>query len=64
MGKKQTEAGMSGNEFESKALLHDLIAAETEIRECRRRVIEDILKLFKDPDMAKKDIERVIRGML
>jgi hypothetical protein len=55
---------MSGNEFESKALLHDLIAAETEIRECRRRVIEDILKLFKDPDMAKKDIERVIRGML
>jgi ribosome recycling factor len=53
---------MSG--FEVKMLRHELAAAETEIREVRRKVIEQILELFKDPDMAKKDIERVIRGML
>jgi hypothetical protein len=55
---------MNGEEFESKALLHDLIAAETELRECRRKLIESILELFKIEGMAKKDIERVIRGML
>jgi uncharacterized protein YeeX (DUF496 family) len=50
--------------FEVKMLRHELAAAETEIRECRRRVIQEILELFKGPDMAKKDIERVIKGML
>jgi hypothetical protein len=51
-------------DFEVRRLRHDLAAAETELREVRRKTIEDILELFKDPDMAKKDIERVIKGML
>lgn len=52
------------SEFEIKMLRHDLAAAETEIREIRRKTIEDILELFKIEGMAKKDLERVIRGML
>jgi hypothetical protein len=52
------------SDFEVKMLRHDLAAAETELRECRRKIIEEILELFKDSDMAKKDIERVIREML
>jgi ribosome recycling factor len=52
------------SDFEVKMLRHDLAAAETEIREVRRKILEKVLELFKDPDMAKKDIERVIKGML
>ena len=51
-------------EFEVKILRHELAAAETEIREIRRKTIEDILELFKIEGMAKKDLERAIREML
>ena len=52
------------SDFEIKMLRHDLAAAETEIREIRRKTIEDILELFKIEGMAKKDLERAIREML
>lgn len=52
------------SDFEIRILRHDLAAAETEIREVRRKTIEQILELFKIEHMAKKDLERVIRGML
>lgn len=52
------------SDFELKMLRHDLAAAETEIREIRRKTIEDILELFKIEGMAKKDLERAIREML
>ena len=52
------------SDFELKMLRHDLAAAETELRECRRKIIEQILELFKIEHMAKKDLERAIRGML
>jgi hypothetical protein len=52
------------SDFEIKMLRHDLAAAETEIRECRRKVIEEILELFQIEHMAKPDLERAIREML
>ena len=52
------------SDFEIKLLRHELAAAETEIREVRRKIIEDILKLFEIEHMAKKDLERAIREML
>ena len=52
------------SDFEIKMLRHELAAAETEIREIRRKTIEDILELFKIEGMAKKDLERAIREML
>jgi hypothetical protein len=52
------------SDFEISMLRHELAAAETEIKECRRKLIEGILEVFKIEGMAKKDIERVIRGML
>jgi uncharacterized protein YeeX (DUF496 family) len=51
-------------DFEVRMLRHELAAAETELRDCRRKMLEEILELFVDPDMAKKDIERIVRGML
>jgi hypothetical protein len=64
MGQKQKETGMTPQEFEVLSLRRDLEAAETEVRECRKHLIREILELFKIEEMAKKDIERVIRGML
>ena len=55
---------MTPQEFEVLSLRRDLEAAETEVRECRKHLIREILELFKIEEMAKKDIERVIRGML
>lgn len=52
------------SDAEIKILRHDLAAAETEIREVRRKTIEHILEFFKIEGMAKKDLERVIRDML
>jgi len=52
------------SDFEIRMLRHELAAAETEIREIRRKLIEDILEYFKIEGMAKKDLERVIRNML
>lgn len=37
---------------------------EMQEQEIRRKVIEQILELFKIEHMAKKDLERVIREML
>lgn len=52
------------SDIEIRLLRHDLAAAETEIREVRRKTIEQILELFKIEHMAKKDLERAIMGML
>ena len=56
--------GLAEDEFEVKILRHDLAAAETEIRETRRKIIENILELFKIENVAKADLERSIREML
>lgn len=52
------------SDINERLLRHELVAAETEIHEVRRRVIKEILELFKIEHMAKKDLERVIRDML
>lgn len=52
------------SDFENKLLQHELAAAETEIRELRRKLINEILDLFKIEHMAKKDLERAIKDML
>ena len=52
------------NDFEIKMLQHELAAAETEIKECRKRIIKEVLDLFKIEHMAKVDLERKIKEML
>jgi hypothetical protein len=55
---------MTPDECEIKNLRLEVIRAETEVNECRKKVIREILDLFSIEGMAKKDLERAIRGML
>ena len=55
---------MTPEEFQISLLRREVEAAETEARECKRKVLNEILGYLKLDHIAKKDIERIIRGML
>ena len=54
---------MTPQEFEITRLRHDLMAAETEIRELRHKLIEELLKKARLEGMALKDLIRIMEGM-
>ena len=55
---------MTPEEFQINLLQREVAAAETEVRECKKKLLNEILEYFKHEHIAKKDIERIIRGML
>ena len=54
---------MTPQEYEIARLRHDLMAAETEIKELRKRLIDQILEYTKLEGIALKDIVRILEGM-
>jgi hypothetical protein len=54
---------MTPQEFEIIRLRHDLMAAETEIRELRHKLLEELLKQAKLEGIALKDLIRIMEGM-
>jgi hypothetical protein len=54
---------MNPQEFEITRLRHDLAAAETEIRELRHRLLEELLTQARLEGIALKDLIRIMEGM-
>lgn len=54
---------MTPQEYEINQLRHDLAAAETEIRELRKKVIDQILEYAKLEGITVKDLIRIMRGL-
>jgi hypothetical protein len=54
---------MTPQEFEITRLRHDLMAAETEIRDLRHRLLEELLKQARLDGIALKDLIRIMEGM-
>ena len=54
---------MDAQEFEITRLRHDLMAAETEIRELRHRLLEELLNCARLEGIALKDLIRIMEGM-
>lgn len=54
---------MTPQEFEITRLRHDLMAAETEIKEIRRRLLEELLQYARLEGIALKDLIRIMEGM-
>jgi hypothetical protein len=55
---------MNPQEFEITRLRHDLMAAaETEIRELRHRLLEELLTQARLEGIALKDLIRIMEGM-
>jgi len=50
-------------EYEIARLRHDLVAAETEITELRKKVIDQILEYARLEGITLKDIIRIVKGM-
>ena len=54
---------MNPQEYEIARLRHDLVAAETEIRELRKKVIDQILEYAKIQGITVKDLIRILKEM-
>ena len=54
---------MTPQEYEINQLRHDLAAAETEIRETRKRIIDEIIEYAKLEGITVKDLIRIIKGL-
>ena len=54
---------MDAQEFEITRLRHDLMAAETEIKELRHRLLEELLTQARLEGIALKDLIRIMEGM-
>jgi len=54
---------MTPQEFEIARLRHELAAAETEIRELRKRMADQILEYAKLEGIALKDLVRIVKEM-
>ena len=54
---------MTPQEYEITQLRHDLAAAETEIRETRKRIIDEIIEYAKLEHITVKDLIRIIKGL-
>lgn len=54
---------MTPQEFEIARLRHELAAAETEIRELRKRMADQILEYARLEGMTLKDIIRIVKEM-
>ena len=54
---------MNPQEYEINQLRHDLAAAETEIRELRKKVIDEIIEYAKLEHITVKDLIRIMRGL-
>jgi hypothetical protein len=50
-------------EYEIARLRHDLVAAETEIRELRKKVIDQILEYAKLEGVSMQDLIRIMKAM-
>jgi len=50
-------------EFEIARLHHDLAAAETEIRETRKRIIDEIIEYAKLEHITVNDLIRIMKSM-
>jgi hypothetical protein len=57
------EGSMNPQEYEIARLRHDLAAAETEIRELRKKVIDQILEYTKLEGIAMQDLIRIMKEM-
>ena len=54
---------MNPQAYEINQLRHDLAAAETEIRETRKRIIDEIIEYAKLEHITVKDLIRIMRGL-
>jgi hypothetical protein len=54
---------MTPQEYEINQLRHDLARAETEIRETRKKLIDEIIAYSKLDHITLKDLIRIMRGM-
>lgn len=54
---------MTPQEFEITRLRHDLMAAETEIKEIRKRLIEQLLTQARLEHITVSDLIRIMEGM-
>jgi len=54
---------MTPQEYEINQLRHDLAAAETEIRETRKRIIDEIIEYAKLEHITVKDLIRIMKEM-
>ena len=54
---------MDAQEFEITRLRHDLMAAETEIRELRHKLLEELLTQARLDHINVSDLIRIMEGM-